>query len=80
MISGKLFEFSLRGSALSGSLSSYLAEFAVPFDFGIPKSVYVSARLSRIAKKPTIQRCMQEGSEDWVRLVCDRRRPIDEAR
>ena len=80
MISGKLFEFSLRGYALSGSLSSYLAEFAVPFDLGIPKSMHVSARLSRNAKKPTIQRCMQHGSEDWVRRVCDRRRPNDETR
>ena len=80
MISGKLFNFSLRGYALGVSISSYLAEFAVPFDLGIPKSTYVSARLSRNAKKPTIQRCMQSGSEDWVRLVCDRWRPIDEAR
>ena len=80
MISGKLFDFSLRRYALGVSISSYLAEFAVPFDLGIPKSMYVSARLSCNAKRPTIQKCMQYGSEDWVRLVCDRRRPTDEAR
>ena len=79
MISGKLFDFSLRECALGVSFSSYLAKFAVPFDLGIPKSMYISAILSRNAKRPTIQKCMQCGSEHWVRLVYDCRRPIDEA-
>ena len=80
MISGKLFDFSLRGYALGVSVFSYHSEFAIPLDLRIPKSMYVSAGLSRNAERPTIQMCMQYGSEDWVRLVCDRRHPLDEAR